>query len=203
METDLDSLNHFVHRWLDKAGDVSDSTDFPFVDRFVFTYISFNALYTAAANVLDGAATTISTWSFRNGGPPKRRFKKYPSEQKRATALVVDVIGRRRSAESLVTCKDAIEDLCDGFGIGRLYLHELENGEPDTAKDNELITLARSGDTESVLKIVYLLRCNLFHGAKALSGIQDVPLTAATTILRALIPSFLDGVECRLRSSEL
>lgn len=120
MKTDLDSLSHFVQPWLEKAADVSDSTDSPFVDRFVFIYISFNALYTSAANVLDGAATSISTWSFSRGGPPKRRFKKYPTEQKRATALVVDVIGHRKSAESIATCKDAVEALCDSFGTGRI-----------------------------------------------------------------------------------
>jgi len=192
-----------VHRWLDKASDVADATDSPFVDRFVFTYISFNALYTAAANILDGSPATIVKWNFRKGGPPKRPFKKYPTEQRRATTLVVDVIGRHRSVERLVVCKDAIEDLCNCFGAGRLYLHELESGEPDITKDNELIALVRSGDTESLLKIIYLLRCNLFHGAKALTAVQDVPLTAATTVLRILIPPFLAGIERRLQLSQL
>lgn len=95
-------------------------------------------------------------------------------------------------------CRDAIEELCSCFGAGGLYLHELESGEPDITEDDELITLARSGDTESLLRIVYLLRCNLFHGAKALSAVQDVPLTAATTVLRVLIPPFLAGLDRRL-----
>jgi hypothetical protein len=195
MRTDIHSLSYFVHRWLEKASDVSTTSDSPFVDRFVFTYIAFNAIYTAAANVVDGADNIISTWNFRNGGPPKRRFKRYPTERQRATKLVVDVIGRHRCAESLATCAKAIEELCECFGVGKLYLHESETGGPNTAKDLKLIERVRAGDTEALLEIVYFLRCNLFHGAKALAGIQDVPLTASTTVLCALIPQFLDGIE--------
>jgi hypothetical protein len=200
MKADINSLSHFVRRWLEKANDVVDSTDSAFVDRFVFTYISFNALYTAAANILDGSSSAIVKWDFRKGGPPKRQFKKYPTEQRRATTLVVDVIGKHRSVERLLVCKDAIENLCNCFGPGRLYLHELESGEPDIARDDALIASARSGNIESLLRIVYLLRCNLFHGAKALSAVQDVPLTAATAILQTLIPPFLAGIERRLQA---
>jgi hypothetical protein len=201
MKTDLDSLRYFVYRWLDKARDVAATTDSPFIDKFVFTYISFNALYTAAANALDGAAATLSTWDFRHGGPPKRRFKKYPTEEKRATLLVLEVIGRRKSAACFISCQEAVEALCKCFDTGGLYLYELETGAPDTARDNELITLVRSGDIVSLLKVVYLLRCNLVHGAKALSSVQDKPLTAATVILQAFIPPLLEGVEDAVRSA--
>lgn len=195
MKIDINSLSCFVYRWLDKASDLSNTSDSPFVDRFVFTYIAFNALYTAAANVIDGPDNVIATWSYRTGGPPKRRFKRYPTEQQRATKLVVNVIGRYRCAECLSACAEAIAELCDCFGVGKLYLHEFETGEPDTAKDLELIERVRAGDTEALLKMVYFLRCNLIHGAKALAGIQETPLIASTAVLRALIPQFLDGIE--------
>ncbi len=68
-------------------------------------------------------------------------------------------------------------------------------------KDRLLIEKIQSGGIVSLLNLIYLLRCNLFHGAKALSESHFQPLNAGYTVLNAIIPPFLDKIERRIRSA--
>lgn len=199
MHVDIDSLRHFIERWLSKANCTLEQSDSPFVDRFVFTYISFNALYTAAANIADGRAQAISSWSYLKGGPPRRSFRRYPTELKRATQLVIEKIGVQRVGAILAEVQAATEQLCACIDSGEFYLHETADGAPDNEKDRQLTLKARNGDGISLLTIVYFLRCNLFHGSKTLMPSQAAPLSAATEVLQALIPTLLERVEAAAR----
>lgn len=201
MPLDQDSLHYFVSRWLEKSRHAADGHDAPFVDEFVFAYIAFNAAYTAAAYVVDGPSELFSRWSYQRGGLPRKRFPKYFSEEARATKLVVLLTGEGVLQELMQSMHEQLAALRNLFDSGRLFLHESEDGAPDEAKDRQLLDAIEREDPVALLRLIYLLRCNLFHGAKQLTELQRLPLSVGTTFLRGAIPILLDGIERRANRS--
>ncbi len=93
VEIDIHSLRYFVERWHIKAQNVSSHEDFPFVDRFIYAYIAFNALYSAAANIMNGS-NIINSWNYQRGGLPRGKFRTFQSEKLQATILVENFAGK-------------------------------------------------------------------------------------------------------------
>ena len=94
MKPEPHSLRTFVSRWLQKAEDAGHS-EYSEFDRFIFTYIAFNALYNAAVYVKEGHGPMITQHAWSQGGMQQSRIGKYRLEKYRACELVVEICGPR------------------------------------------------------------------------------------------------------------
>ncbi len=196
MNIDRHHFRYFVEQWLEKSRNASHGDHTPFVDEFIHAYIAFNAAYTTAAYLYDGPRQVIRTWDYLIGGPRKpRRPKRFVSEQARATRLVIHLVGKKLLEEFLQTIVTEVHAACRQIEDGDIYVIEREDGMPDIAANTELATDIRRGNVESFLTLIYLLRCNLFHGAKHLSDVQRVQLRAATSYLHLVVPRMVDLIE--------
>lgn len=193
MKQDHHSLRTFVERWIKKSEDAQGQPYAEF-DRFIFTYIAFNALYNAAVYVVEGHGLLIATHKWSRGGIKMLKAQRYRVESVRASELVVKVCGTRLR-EILPFLLQDIHEICECFGPNRLYLYEKPDGKPDFEADQRLVQSIRNGSAASLLKLIYLVRCNLFHGSKALSDVQDRLLNSSTFILQHVIELMLSRIE--------
>jgi hypothetical protein len=197
MKPDPHSLRTFVSRWLQKADDAGHD-DYSEFDRFIFTYIAFNALYNAAVYVVEGHGPIIMQHAWSRGGMQKPKFPKYRVEAFRASDLVVRVCGSALK-KSLTEARHQIAELCECFGPGQIYLHELPNGEPDIEADEKMVAEIRAGSNSQLLWLIYMVRCNLFHGSKALSTVQNQLLSNSSSIVRRVVEVLLLRIEVAAR----
>jgi hypothetical protein len=193
MKHEPHSLRTFVTRWLQKADDAGQE-EFSEFDRFVYTYIAFNALYNAAVYVVEGHGPTIAQHVWSRGGMQKPRFQKYKAENFRASELVVQVCGSALKS-ALLEARPQIAQICECFAPGQIYLHELSNGDPDIEADERMVAEIRAGNNVKLLWLIYSVRCNLFHGSKALSNVQNQLLSNSSSIVRRVIEVLLLKIE--------
>jgi hypothetical protein len=196
MHPDTHSLRVFVERWLGKAQNAGDQP-FPEFDRFIYAYIAFNSLYNAAVYVKEGHGPLISKHRWSRGGIQKPRFSRYQAESIRASELVVEVCGSAiHDVLSEMTAQ--VNSICECFASGQLYLHEMSDGTPDIATDKLLVDGVRGGNAVKLLKLIYLVRCNLFHGGKALSSVQDKLLSNSAEIVLRVCLLLLKRIEASI-----
>jgi hypothetical protein len=193
MKHEPHSLRTFVDRWLQKADDAGQEKYSEF-DRFVYTYIAFNALYNAAVYVVEGHGPMITQHSWSRGGMQKPTFQKYRVEAFRASGLVVRVCGSALKT-ALLAARPQITEICECFGPGQIYLHELSNGDPDFESDEKMVAEIRAGNNVKLLWLIYSVRCNLFHGSKALSTVQNQLLSNSSFIVRRVVEVLLLHIE--------
>ena len=70
-------------------------------------------------------------------------------------------------------------------------LLDLITGDSNRQKDLELLELLNSDiaadKAKAITKVVYAIRCNLFHGHKQFAGVQVEILVPVTTILKRIV----------------
>jgi hypothetical protein len=209
MEPNSSLLRSFVSRWT-KRSDSSLGEDIDSVfDRFIYTYIAFNSLYTAAAYVHSGKIESIQDHDFSSGNvrnPASIDKKIYGSEQFRASEMVYILC----EGELTSFCSDhrtEILELCSCIRPkGPLCIHEdgsLKGSKAISgyAQDAESIKkIEHDNDIKALLSMIYRIRCNLMHGAKSHeeSESQIILLSNSTKIIRNIIEVLLSKVEEKL-----
>ena len=191
------SLRAFVTRWLDKARRVRTRDGLAAFDKFMFTYIAFNTLYNTGAYVVEGHIEPIANRRWSQGGLTKPPFARYRVEKERASTLVI-ALGGDRLREAILRKRRDIEKICSCFYPGNLYLHELPDGYPDYASDQEMVSKIKDGDITELFVLIYKVRCNLFHGEKALDDVQSSLLTSCRNILATASEHLLCAIEFRV-----
>lgn len=199
MQPDTHSLRAFVERWLGKAHDAGDQP-FSEFDRFIYSYIAFNSLYNAAVYVKEGHGPLIAAHSWSRGGIKISKHSRYRSESVRASELVVVLCGHAIH-NLLAEMEVQVEAICDCFSTGRLYLHETDTGKPDVEADRRLIDSVRGGSAVDLLKLIYLVRCNLFHGGKALTAAQNQLLTNSSRVVERVGLLLLSRIEVAIHNA--
>ena len=197
MNIDPHSLRFFVTRWLNKARYVRSRDGLAAFDKFMFTYIAFNTLYNTAAYVVEGQSNRVTEHMWSRGGLGQPGFPKHKIERTRASRLVVD-IGGEQLVEAILRKRNDIKKICGCFSCSMLYLHELPNGEPDYVKDQTMIDKIGQGNVTELLVLIYMVRCNFFHGEKALSCIQNTLLISCKNILAIASEHLLRAIETRV-----
>lgn len=151
-------------RWIEKADENSDNELNPAIDKFFSLYVSYNILYSLISKQSNG--------------------DRYKAVTVMSTYIVDNEINTFNKCHDdiLKMIKPVSED-----GIFYIY---------DKNRDRRLIDNISDSINfeESVLDILYGIRCNMFHGEKELINEQLILLKPANKILRTLIEDLINSI---------
>ena len=173
---------NFHWNWLAKA-DVYDGTQLQGAfDKFFTQYVIFNRLYAEA--------------TFRHLQANHIRLPPYFPDSKGAVEYTLGYIGARRLNAQLdadPASRAAIAQviaLLRGPVGGHQFCIVLDrlHGNPQPAEDAELLNKIESANPtekcEGVLRFLYAIRCNTFHGHKGFEPVQLEVMKPANNLLR-------------------
>lgn len=187
MSLNLEFIN-FCDRWLQKAQDYNTSSLNDCFDKFFTLYVVYNALYVETAALLHRKAEAEGREEFKLEGD------NFP-DLNAATKYVLDFLKSRSLMDALEadeSVKNALHELISVVEVGHFNI-QLDPvwGVPQRDKDNELLASLKSNNTDakarSILKIIYEIRCNMFHGRKGLDKVQSELLIPLIVILEKVI----------------
>ena len=182
-----DELRVFCERWLKKADRYGESTEDIF-DKFFSLYVVYNAIY------FDITIELINT---------KRIGKKRTGDRISATKNIPIYIEEGILSQKLYAMANDINVIINLIKNGIFYIStEKDNITPAPHIDQEqvkfieiyLLTKKRSDMkkfNESVLSLIYGVRCNMFHGKKGFDPIQKELLIPMNNILEMIIKDLL------------
>ena len=178
----LERIEEFCAAWIARAGEADTRHIAGVFDRFFALWVVYNRLYEAAARTLAQECHDWASAFVRRNQP----FRPLPDRMS-ATRGVILFCGRQRLAAAIAQhdgCSRMLEATLQAIDSGLLFLNEdYQTGEPDYAKDRELVGHVRKGDPGALLELLYQARCNLFHGQKAYSEVQRPLLEGMIEVL--------------------
>jgi hypothetical protein len=181
-------FTNFCDRWLEKAQGYEDSDLGECFDKFTTLYVVYNALYVETAAYLHRKAIKEGRDDYKLGGD------RFP-DLEAATDYVPKFLGSKNlmnSLESKPNTRQAVERLKSIMDEGYFNISlDPVWGKQQMEEDEELRKDLRSRSTDekasTILKIIYKVRCNLFHGRKGLNPEQSELLIPLITILEGVI----------------
>lgn len=182
MNTDAPPTLAFCRRWLEKAARYDDSTLEGAFDKFFSLFVAFNRLY---------------SYVNRHAAQPAKE------DQGQAITGFSKALGARRLLDVLTGGNGAadIHVLRDLIGpCGEFFLiSEGGHGSPDILKNQRLFenldSTSRSTQVNAVLTYLYLVRCNMFHGAKDFEHRQLRIIRPSVRVLERVVRAGLSAVE--------
>lgn len=169
----------FCRRWLDKASTYNDNDLKDCFDKFFSLFVVYNALYVEATRRMMKAGTIKPN----QGG-----------DRISATKHVPTYLGHSSLAHLLkndAIMSHAINRFTELIHRGDFYIHTNKLGEAERSEDRSSIRKIRQGDDkefcESCLLLIYLTRCNMFHGGKQFIQYQKDLLDPMMTVLLKVI----------------
>jgi hypothetical protein len=178
----------FCDRWLEKAKGYDDTDLGQCFDKFTSLYVVYNALYVETAVHLHRRARREGREDFKLEGeqfPDLKAATDYVPNFLRAKSLVDSIENNPKTKQAVEWLKSIMEE-----GYFRISLDPVW-GKPVTEKDDKLRQGLRSDRSDekirTILRIVYEVRCNLFHGRKGLEPVQKELLIPLMTILEGVI----------------
>ncbi|NTV47939.1 MAG: hypothetical protein HGB11_15785 [Chlorobiales bacterium] len=171
-------LNEFCRRWLEKADAYDSSALSGAFDSFSSTFVAYNALYNEVARLLvkSGVARHQDTGDKRSATVHVPAFLGYR-----------DLAHMIKSKPELIACVQEITRL---IKYGSFYIHSDKTGRPNYAADRECLRHLELGNDEefceALMMLIYITRCNMFHGSKEFHPIQASLLNPMTKVLRAV-----------------
>ena len=169
--------DQFYRRWLEKADSVAGDDVIPLIDRFITLFINYNALYNMVPlkmAMLNNQAIEVVR-DHRGATTYMTDFLTVP--------VISDYLTQERLGPVVIDLANAIETFDFHINLQDRVRH------PDT--DRNLVSGLRSTRPKpkvtALLETLYQIRCNIFHGEKALAEYQAHLLRPATRLLRALV----------------
>ncbi len=163
-------------RWLKKASECDGAKLEGAFDRFFSLFVAFNAVYVYLS-------------------PNDDR------DRQQATKLFPKVVGSDSLAEALDGNggSDDIRKLSELIGPGGGFFLHGKLGVPNRAHDEEvgrqLVSLDPTARVDAVLRFLYQLRCNLFHGRKDMAEEQRRVLVPANRCLERVVRVGLQHIQ--------
>ena len=163
----------FCERWLQKAAEYDDQTLIGAFDKFFSLFVAFNRLY---SHICIQSGRTIK------------------GDRKQATNGFANIVGTQRLVEALDNggSQDVtiLGDLIQPGGSFYL-ISDWDSGQPDVARNRQLYEQLRGPNpanrARAVLKYLYLIRCNMFHGSKDFDNKQLEIIRPATRCLERIV----------------
>lgn len=186
-------------RWREKAQQYDTEDTHQLFDKFFSLYVAYNALYAETAAYLHRKA-------IREGKEEYKLDDENFPDKKAATKYVLDLLTSRSLIESLErteATKEAINQLKTLISKQRSFHFQIcldpVFGEPQEDKDEKLVEMLNSPSTDerarAILQLIYQVRCNMFHGRKSVSPVQDQLLIPLITILEKIIDKLYRKLE--------
>jgi hypothetical protein len=166
----------FYDRWTAKAAATTTKTIADYIDKFMTLFIAYNALYHVIPEKL--AAADHEAVSNR--------------DKEGATTNVLLVIDPAQLLAAL-SASDNDKDIAELTEILQVRMFQIKftmAGLHDPAEDATLETDLASANPATkalaLLKVIYYVRCNIFHGRKDLQPYQDILVQPIVNILSSL-----------------
>lgn len=198
MSFNLSSFRSFCDGWLEKADQYQLNSLTDYFDKFFTIYVVFNRLYNEVGKILVKR---------NEPGLKLPRYKYAPLPDKAsATDYIVryygeDVLKNEMQADR--QCSVSVVQIVKLIEHGSFYFHEnYETGRPNTAKDLELASKAKFFCPKSILSIIYAARCNMLHGSKEFSAVQQELLVDLIYILEFITKKIYEKIVSDLMLSD-
>jgi hypothetical protein len=173
----------FYENWNRKVEEYRDDDLRTHFDRFFTLYVLYNRLY--AETTFEMARNNQIRFVNRSTFPDNTAATDYVVQFIGANNFIDCIEGNQSSKNAFEQLKSLIEK--EKFHI----LLDLITGDSNRQKDLELLELLNSDiaadKAKAITKVVYAIRCNLFHGHKQFAGVQVEILVPVTTILKRIV----------------
>ena len=190
------------NRWKEKASKYDASDTHSLFDKYFSLYVVFNALYAETAAYLHRKDID------EKRGGYKLQEGSFP-DKNAATQYVLNLLKAKSLMQSL---EDNTETNLAIEEIKKLLTPQNSHhfwicldpvfGEPQENEDQKLLQALSSSNAhhraEAILKIIYQVRCNMFHGRKSVEPIQKQLLLPLIVLLEKIIEKLyqkLDSAE--------
>jgi hypothetical protein len=188
-------LTEFYQRWRSKARDYKSDSLVDYFDKFFTLYVIFNRIYSVALAVLHEKGQLNDLVEL--GKIEKLKKNKLVDDNVAATICIAYFL-REDLAEIVAENKSEIEEF-DLLIDKHIFNIDLFYGKPQRDKDLELLKGLRSNNelevVESLLKILYNIRCNVFHAEKGYNNEQKFVLGPCNNTLERLVDRLIVKLE--------
>ena len=187
-------LKDFYNRWTEKSKSYSNDDLADLFDKFFSLYVVYNRIYNITASVL-----------YEEGEIEKLKKAKKIKRNKRETevnesdaAIFCIAHYLRDNLEEIIS--ENINEINDFKFIleNKLFNIDLFYGQPQPKKDKKLLKGLESKNNliviESLLTILYKVRCNIFHAEKGFNEEQRIILEPVNNLLEKLIKTLISKV---------
>ncbi len=176
-------LEKFYGNWMSKAdGYIAQETK-EYFDEFFTLYVLFNRLYAEATFRL--ARNDQVQLQNRNSFPDSNAAQEYLLQYLSARTVCLEIDNNSGAHK-------ALNDICSLLRRGDFaFKLDMVTGEVQPEKDGELLKQLESTNkgikAKAVLETIYSIRCNLFHGHKGFTSVQEEILRPMNLLLRTII----------------
>ena len=177
-------LEQFYERWRNKVNEYKSDELSNYFDKFFTLFVIYNRIYNVVVAILHQKNELII---LKHQG--KIDKKNPPDDNKSATVCVAYFL--REDLISIISDnQNQIEEFKNIIKNERFNI-DLNYGKPQPQKDLNLLHGLESNDNllivESLLMILYKLRCNVFHAEKGYNNDQKLILGPANYCLQNLV----------------
>lgn len=178
----------FCDRWIEKAKSYKETDLNQCFDKFFTLFVVYNALYVETAALLSRKAASEGRDEYKLEGVSSldsRAATKYVLAYLKSSILLGKLEADENSREAIGTLTNLIETAHFYIFLDPVW------GEPQRDEDNKILGSLKSGNKDkrasAILKIIYQVRCNMFHGRKGLDPVQKELLVPILRIVEKII----------------
>lgn len=149
-------FENFYQGWNEKLGFIQGDGISQIFDRFITAFVIYNFLY-----------NQIPIWQIQHGHPVPQKV----TDRKAASDYVVNFLGAENLLQRFENAGNAV-DIHSVIQLiqNEVYYINLNYGDRQRNEDlrllEELISNSSQKKSVAILKVIYYVRCNLFHGHK-------------------------------------
>ena len=168
----------FYNNWTAKATGIVNDDLSSVYDRYMTLFVIFNNLYNQIPDKLISLGIAVPNKIYDN---------------KAATNLVIQFLGANDFINELIF-NNLEEDINSIIQLmeQEVFHIKLNHGQYDRNEDLKILTELKSSinikKAIAILKVVYYVRCNIFHGSKDFQEYQRILVEPLTRILQTLNP---------------
>jgi hypothetical protein len=188
-------LIEFYQRWRSKSRDYKGDNLVDYFDKFFTLYVIFNRIYSVSIAVLHETGQLNELVEL--GKIEKLKKNRLVDEHVAATTCIAYFL-KEDLAAVLTENKSEIEEF-DLLIDQHIFNIDLFYGKPQREKDLELLDGLRSKNeftkVVSLLRILYNIRCNVFHAEKGYNNEQKFVLGPCNNVLERLVDRLIKRLE--------
>lgn len=168
----------FYNNWTRKSESIIQNDLSSVYDRYMTLFVIFNNLYNQIPDKLVENGVSV----------PNRIY-----DNKAATDFVIQFIGANDFL-SEISNRDLNQDIDSIIQLieqGTFHI-KINHGQYDRNEDLKILTDLKSSNNSkkaiAILRVVYYVRCNIFHGSKDFQEYQRILVEPLTKILKVINP---------------
>ncbi len=192
MSLDKYKLRDFCDRWQLKVDAYNNHSLADLFDKFFTLFVIYNRLYVEAGKLVlgrddHGIEGLSKKFKYTVGdGGGVRLGQPFPDRigATKIAPIFLSALGH----DLELYCKTEILHMIGTIKNKEFYFYyDYKNDRPDFEKDISVAEKAKKFDASAVLDLIYVARCNMFHGSKEFDVVQSRLLKSMNKILEFII----------------